>query len=93
MSIEVVAIAVGVLTALVVYVAEYRRGRRERRDEYQADVCALIADRNAGLERQIESMLQEGTACGADLFSPLREFSVGLSGQLPRARLAVWTQP
>lgn len=88
MSIEVVAIGVGMLTALVVYVAESRRGRRERRDEYRADVCALVAERTAALEREIELMLEQGVASGARLWPLLREFSVRLDGQLPRARVA-----
>lgn len=76
------------ITALVVFVAESKRGRRERRDEYRADVCALVAERTAALERELESMVEQGAASGARLYPLLREFSVGLDGQLPRARLA-----
>lgn len=88
MSIELIAIGVGVLTALVVYVAESRRSLRERRDEYRADVCAMVAERTAALEREIDIMLEQGVASGARLWALLREFTVGLDGQLPRARVA-----
>ncbi len=64
MSIEVLAILVSVIVALVVFLAESRRSQRERRVEYRADVCAVVAERTAALEREIDVMLEQGGCLG-----------------------------
>jgi hypothetical protein len=87
-SIEAIAIYVSVIVAVVVFLAESRRSQRERRLEYRADVCAVVAERTAVLERDIDAMLDQDVASGARLWPLLREFTVALDGQLPRARVA-----